>query len=136
GSVKGADTTNGWTNENNLMAYFGVSREYRQGTMIEFTRNDNGSKYQVAKFYHSAFYADAMINMVTILDEVSYSGKFYGVEHGDDPGQIATRLLGFRAGYTVQSGQLLGFPLSGELGWLPGSGSMYVRLNLGLGLRI
>ncbi|MEK7390947.1 MAG: CsgG/HfaB family protein [Fibrobacterota bacterium] len=136
GSVKSADTTNGWTNENNLMAYFGVSREYRQGSLIEFTRNDNGSKYQVAKFYHSAFYADAMINMVTILDEVSYSGKSYGVEHGDDPGQIATRLLGFRAGYTVQSGQLLGFPLSGELGWLPGSGSMYVRLNLGLGLRI
>jgi TolB-like protein len=135
-NVKGPDTTNGWTSENNLIGYLGVSREFRQGTMVEITRNETGAKFVVPTFYHSVWYFDAMIDLVTALADVTYYGKSYTVEHGDDPGQIPMRIFGFRAGYNLQGGQLLGMPFCTEAGWYPGSGSIYAKMSLGLGLRI
>lgn len=135
-TVNRADSTMGWTNEHNTIAYLGVSREYRQGSEVMVTRNQTGAQFLVRTYSHSVWYLDALLVLASELDDVEYQGRSYPIRHGDDPGQVPSRLFGFRGGFVTQGGSPVGLPFSGELGWIPGSGPLYFKLGLGLGLRV
>ncbi len=135
-TVDHADSTVGWTNEHNTIAYLGVSREYRQGSEVMITRNQTGTQYLVRTYSHSVWYLDALLNLASELDDVEYQGRSYPIRHGDDPGQVPSRMFGFRGGFVSQSGAPAGMPFGGELGWIPGSGPVYFKFSLGLGVRI
>jgi hypothetical protein len=131
-SVNG-DTTAGWTNETNIMMYLGLSRIYKQGSIVELTHRKTGTKYTVTNFINTTFYCDAMISVNSQLDDVKYRGKSYSLQQGNADGQLPISDWGVRFGWSNLGGTAPYFPWSMELGYMPGSGSYFFKQTLGIG---
>jgi len=136
GYVYSTDSTSGWTYQRNSIAYLGLSRETRQGSLIEVTRRETGEKIQIRSFIHSAWFADVMLALQSEADPVQYDGTTYKLSQGDNDGQVPSRIWGFRVGFLLNPTKGMGFQTRTELGMWPGSGSFYVRTSLGLDLGI